>query len=149
MKNIFNVILAALIVTVLFTPIYTLAVSGAEAAERQALSADEGFSEVFDAIINYAIKIVFIVIGILVTKYVIPWLKEHNLYKIVTKAVEAAEKLAENSTIDKKKYVIGVLTSRGITVNAYVDALIEACVLELDRALKNVKKVPDKSGGVS
>jgi len=102
-----------------------------------------------EEIISYAVKIVFMLIGIIITTYIVPWLKEHNLYNTVVKAVEAAEKLSENSTIDKKKYVIGVLTSRGITVNAYVDALIEACVLELDRALKNVKKVPDKSGGVS
>lgn len=49
--------------------------------------------------------------------------------------VDAAEKWAENNNIDKKEWVISQLEGKGIDVNEYVDALIEAAVKELDIAL--------------
>lgn len=91
-------------------------------------------------IIDYAVKILFAVLGVLVTTYVVPWLKEKKLYAIVVQIVKAAEKLAENKEIDKKQYVIDILEGKGIAVDAYVDAIIEACVLELDSSLKKISE---------
>jgi len=92
-----------------------------------------------EQIIEYAVKLVFAILSVVVATYVVPWLKEKKLYNTIVQLVQAAEKLSENIEIDKKEYVIKILESKGIKVNAYVDALIEACVLELDAALGNVK----------
>jgi len=88
-----------------------------------------------EEIIGYAVKLVFAILSVIVATYVVPWLKEKKLYNTIMQLVQAAEKLSENIEIDKKEYVIKILESKGIKANAYVDALIEACVLELDAAL--------------
>lgn len=85
--------------------------------------------------IEAIVKIAFIVLSTVVTLYVVPWLKEKRLYDIVQKMVDAAEKWAETNEIDKKEWVICQLENKGIVVNDYVDALIEAAVKELDIAL--------------
>lgn len=85
--------------------------------------------------IELIVKIVFLVLSTVVTLYVVPWLKEKRLYDTVKKMVDAAEKWAETNNIDKKQWVISQLESKGITVNSYVEALIEAAVKELDIAL--------------
>lgn len=85
--------------------------------------------------IELIVKIVFLVLSTVVTLYVVPWLKEKRLYDTVKKMVDAAEKWAETNNIDKKQWVIAQLESKGITVNEYVEALIEAAVKELDIAL--------------
>lgn len=89
----------------------------------------------WELIIDLIVKIVFALLGGLVTVYVVPWLKEKNLYNTVEKMVWAAEKLNETNPIDKKAWVIAALESKGITVNKYVEALIESAVQELDIAL--------------
>ena len=56
------------------------------------------------------------------------------------KFVEAAEKQAEAGTIDKatkKRFVVELLESNGITVTPEINAFIEAAVKELDLAEKN------------
>lgn len=85
--------------------------------------------------IEAIVKIVFVILSTAVTLYVIPWLKEKRLYDTVQKMVDAAEKWAETNDIDKKQWVIDQLENKGIEVNTYVDALIEAAVKELDIAL--------------
>lgn len=85
--------------------------------------------------IELIVKIVFLVLSTVVTLYVVPWLKEKRLYDTVKKMVDAAEKWAETNNIDKKQWVIAQLESKGVTVNEYVEALIEAAVKELDIAL--------------
>lgn len=89
-----------------------------------------------ETIIDYGIKLIFAALSFIVITYLVPWLKEKKLYGIVMKLVEAAEKINENSTIDKKEYVLKILASKGITVTPYVEAIIEGCVKELDIALK-------------
>ena len=42
--------------------------------------------------IDTIVKIVFLVLGTVVTVYVVPWLKEKGLYDIVRKMVLGAEK---------------------------------------------------------
>lgn len=88
--------------------------------------------------IDTIVKIVFLVLGTVVTVYVVPWLKEKGLYDIVRKMVLGAEKWAETYDIDKKEWVIERLEARGIEVNDYVEALIESACEELDIAWANV-----------
>ena len=88
--------------------------------------------------IDTIVKIVFLVLGTVVTVYVVPWLKEKGLYDIVKKMVQGAEKWSETMDIDKKEWVIERLEARGIVVNNYVEALIESACEELDIAWANV-----------
>lgn len=90
-----------------------------------------------------ALRIICALIGILFTAVVVPWLKgsvipwmrEKQLYSIVQKFVQAAEKLAETGALertDKKKYVIGLLEKYGYKVDGETEAFIESAVKELD-----------------
>lgn len=88
--------------------------------------------------IDTIVRIVFLVLGTVVTMYVVPWLKERGLYDIVKKMVQGAEKWAETYDIDKKEWVIERLEARGIEVNDYVEALIESACEELDIAWAGV-----------
>lgn len=90
--------------------------------------------------IEAIVKIVFVILGAVVTLYVVPWLKEKRVYDTVKKMVDAAEKWAENNNINKKEWVIEKLEASGIDVNEYVEALIEAAVQELDIALGKKKE---------
>ncbi len=83
------------------------------------------------------VKLVFAAIGLLITYYLVPWLKEKKLYSTVTKLVRGAEKLAGSMQIgkgEKKSYVIEQLENLGVKITPFVEALIEAAVTELDLA---------------
>ena len=82
--------------------------------------------------ITLAVRILFLILSTVASVYVLPWLKEKHLHDVVYKMVSAAEKWSQTHEIDKKQWVIDRLTARGVNVNEYVDALIEACVEELD-----------------
>lgn len=97
--------------------------------------------------IDTIVKIVFLVLGTVVTVYVVPWLKEKGLYAIVKRLVQGAEKWAENNDIDKKEWVIERLEARGIKVNKYVEALIESACEELDLAWAQVVKATKETDG--
>ena len=105
-------------------------------------------NEVVTIVVNNLLEIVFAVLGASFTALVIPWLKdtglpwlkEKRLYSIVKKFVEAAEKQAEASTIDKatkKRFVVELLEANGFTVTPEINAFIEAAGKELDLAEKN------------
>ena len=98
---------------------------------------------IWNSILPNLLEIIITIISLVIARYVIPcikndlvpWLKEKRLYNIVKSFVQAAEKLAESGAItkgSKKAKVIELLESKGITVNATVDAFIESCVKELD-----------------
>lgn len=98
---------------------------------------------IMEAITPNIWEIIITIISLVVSCYVIPyikndlipWLKEKHLYNTVRNFVRAAEKLAESGVIpkaDKKDKVIELLESQGIDVNPMVDAIIESCVKELD-----------------
>ena len=96
-----------------------------------------------DEIITLSVRLIFAVIGVIITTYLIPWLKEKRLYVVVKTAVQAAEKLAESQQITKetkKAYVIDFLESKGIKVTYEVDVLIESCVEELDYLKETILK---------
>lgn len=79
-------------------------------------------------------QVVRIVVVALVAYHVVPWLKEKGLYMVVCNMVKGAEKWNKTHPIDKKAWVMERLEARGITVNEYVEALIEAACEELDLA---------------
>lgn len=93
------------------------------------------------------LQIVLALMGILLTAVVVPWLKgsaipwmkEKQLYSIVTKFVYAAEKLAETGAIDrskKKDYVVNLLKGKGYNITSETEAFIESAVKELDMAVE-------------
>lgn len=98
---------------------------------------------ILNVVTENVLDIIIAVISIVVSVYLIPliknelkpWLEEKRIYNLVKKFVEAAEKLAESGAIekvDKKTKVIELLESKGITVDAEIDAFIESAVKQLD-----------------
>lgn len=101
------------------------------------------FEILFDSIASNVFEIIATIITLLVSYYVvpfikndaIPWLKEKRIYEIIKQLVQAAEKMAESGAIakiDKKETVIKLLTEKGIVVTDEISALIESAVKELD-----------------
>ena len=97
----------------------------------------------FNSIASNVFEIIATIITLLVSYYVvpfikndaIPWLKEKRIYEIIKQLVQAAEKMAESGVIakvDKKDTVIKLLTEKGIDVTDEISALIESAVKELD-----------------
>lgn len=101
------------------------------------------FEIIWNAILPNILEIILTIISLIVSYYVIPyikrelipWLKEKHIYSIVKHFVQAVEKMAETGAINKttkKAKVIELLQSKGITVDSTVETLIESCVKELD-----------------
>lgn len=93
------------------------------------------------------LQVVCALIGVLLTAVVVPWLKtsaipwmkEKQLYSLVQKFVQAAEKLAETGVLerkDKKQYVVKLLEQNGYKANAEIEAFIESAVKELDMTMQ-------------
>lgn len=67
----------------------------------------------------------------------LPWLKEHRLYSLVRRLVQAAEKMYEYdecASNAKHDYVVNVLKSKGIEVTSEIEAYIDSAIEELDIA---------------
>lgn len=93
-------------------------------------------------IIPLAVKLVFAIIGVLLLRYILPWIKQQVWYSAIKWLVNAAEKLAESGQISaasKKKYVIRLMQLLKIPVNDFTSALIEAAVKELDMLEDKIK----------
>ncbi|MGN1047705.1 MAG: phage holin, LLH family [Eubacteriales bacterium] len=96
-------------------------------------------TEIITVLAEHLIEIVFAVLGIVISTYVVPWLKEKKLYDTVKITVRAAEKWAETHEIDKRSWVEEQLGTLGITITPLLSAMIESAVKELDTALGKVK----------
>ncbi len=91
--------------------------------------------------LSYIIKALFLALAGVLTFYVkttvVPWLKDKQLYSVVKRYVQAAEKLFSTGQLvsgaEKKKYVISLLESKGIACGPEIHALIESAVEELDQ----------------
>lgn len=101
----------------------------------------------YSEIASGILQIVCALIGILLTAVVVPWLKtsaipwmrEKQLYGLVKKFVQAAEKLAETGALereDKKNYVVNLLIQKGYHMSEETEAFIESAVKELDMAVE-------------
>ena len=108
-----------------------------------------------EILLNYIteniLEIILSIISLVVTYYIlpairedlVPWLKEKRLYSTVKKFVQAAEKLADAGTINKKdkpQYVIGLLEENGIAVNNTIKAFIESSCKEIDIVIGATKE---------
>lgn len=102
----------------------------------------------WEIIIDLVVKLAFALFGGIITIYVVPWLKEKNLYNTVKRMVQAAEKWNKTNPINKKEWVVGQLTAKGIAVNTYVEALIESAVQELDAAIAKGAETVDNDQGI-
>lgn len=100
-------------------------------------------NEIIKVLIENGLEVIIAIISIVVSYYIIPaikddlipFLQEKRLFNVVKNLVKAAEKMAESGVIekcDKKEKVIELLRKKGIQITDEVDALIEACVKELD-----------------
>lgn len=106
-------------------------------------------------IIPIAVRLVFAVIGFLLLRYILPWLKQQVWYSAIKWLVNAAEKLAESGQISKdykKQYVLRLMKLLKIPENDFTSALIEAAVKELDMLEDRIKDyiqddVPDLPEG--
>ena len=90
-------------------------------------------------------EIIVSVLSVIVSCFLIPWLKEklsaeklEKLVKWVKIAVEAAEQLyGSGAGQQKKEYVVSFLLSKGIVFDTNeVEAIIESAVLQLPEWLK-------------
>lgn len=88
-------------------------------------------------ILNYAIRIIVLVIG----TYSIDFVRKYKLEKWVRIAVNAAEQMADAGiiTVPKKQYVIDFINDKFkfAVSEAELDTLIEAMVKELNLLQKN------------
>lgn len=103
-------------------------------------------------IIPLAVKLVFAVIGVLLLRYILPWIKQQVWYSAIKWLVNAAEKLAESGQISKdykKQYVLRLMQLLKIPVNDFTSALIEAAVKELDMLEDKIKDYFDNESGDS
>ena len=99
--------------------------------------------EIIKLLLDHVIEIAFAIMGMFLTAYVLPWLKEKKLYDTVKIAVGAAEKWAQNHDIDKRAWVEDLLKSQGINVTPLISGMIESAVIELDAAFSKAKKSLD------
>lgn len=99
------------------------------------------FTAVFEIIVS--------ILSVIVSCFLIPWLKEklsaeklEKLVKWVKIAVEAAEQLyGSGKGQQKKEYVVSFLLSKGIVFDTNeVEAIIESAVLQLPEWLKTQLK---------
>lgn len=101
------------------------------------------YGEIASAILQIVCAMISILLAAVVVpwlkKSAIPWMKEKQLYGLVKKFVQAAEKLAETGILDresKKDYVVGLLVQKGYDVNDETEAFIESAVKELDMVIE-------------
>ena len=88
-------------------------------------------------IIIYAIGLVAMILGTLITMHVVPWLKDKHLYDVAVIAVEAAEALyGRGHGEEKLKAALDSLAKRGYDIESdrVIDA-VRAAWKELDQAM--------------
>lgn len=93
-------------------------------------------------ILNDVIYVVMALAVVVVTRYLVPYLKarltaaeQEGLIQLIENLVQAAEQLftAEKSGEQKKEYVINALTEKGVLITESVNAMIESAVYSLDK----------------
>lgn len=102
------------------------------------------YMEVATGVLRIICALIGVVLTAVITPWVktcaIPWMKDKQLYGLVQKFVQAAEKLSETGVLsnkDKKDYVVKLLTKKGYKVDAEIEAFIESAVKELDMTVDN------------
>lgn len=143
MKKIITMLLAIMLVVGIFAASVPTAYAAEASTEAPAPSGvtltvqtpDGGADTLVQQIVDTAMRLAALVILLLATRYVLPWMKEKGLYSTIQKFVQAAEKLAETGVIDKadkKEWVWALLERTGVKRTDKTDAMIESAVKELD-----------------
>lgn len=107
-------------------------------------------NEILDLVLSNVFEIIIGVISIVVSAYLVPliqkelkpWLEEKRIYNLISKFVEAAEKLAETGVIkktDKKQWVLNLLENNDIIIDEKISAFVESAVKQLDIVVDAVK----------
>ena len=105
--------------------------------------------QILEVVVSNVFEIILGVVSIIVSVYLIPliktelkpWLEEKRVYNLISKFVEAAEKLAETGVIqrvDKKAKVVELLKENGVEVTPTIEAFIESAVKQLDLVIDTV-----------
>lgn len=93
-------------------------------------------------ILNYALYIVMSLAVVVVTRYLVPYLKarlsaanQEELIHLIENLVQAAEQLfaGEKMGEQKKEYVVNALSEKGVLITESVNAMIESAVYSLDK----------------
>lgn len=93
-------------------------------------------------ILNYALYIVMSLAVVVVTRYLVPYLKarlsaanQEELIQLIENLVQAAEQLfaGEKMGEQKKEYVVNALSEKGVLITESVNAMIESAVYSLDK----------------
>lgn len=96
------------------------------------------------------LELALVAIGLVITRFLVPYLKEKytaekvkNVYDIIVKAVQAAEKIYQEhgQGLLKKEYVVDYIKKIGITLSEDdLNVLIESAVKTLDMVDAEIKK---------
>lgn len=93
-------------------------------------------------LLNYILYIIMSLAIVVVTRYLVPYLKarltaaeQEGLIQLIENLVQAAEQLftAEKSGEQKKEYVVNALSEKGVLITESVNAMIESAVYSLDK----------------
>jgi hypothetical protein len=84
--------------------------------------------------IDFIIEIILPVVSLLVSIYIIPWLKEKRVYEFVKSVVKATEQLSKTLNIDDKfKYAAEAIKKKFNLSDEDMERLIEAAVFEISK----------------
>ena len=93
-------------------------------------------------ILNYALYIIMSVAVVVVTRYLVPYLKsrlekdgQEQLIQLIENLVQAAEQIFSGKKMgeQKKEYVVSALAGKGIEITEPINAMIESAVYSLDK----------------
>lgn len=92
--------------------------------------------------INEILSIVFALVIVVISRYLIPYLKtrlekegQEQLVELIENLVKAAEQIftQAKSGEQKKEYVVNALSEKGVLITESVNAMIESAVYSLDK----------------
>lgn len=92
--------------------------------------------------INEILSIVFALVIVVISRYLIPYLKtrlekegQEQLVELIEALVQAAEQIYNGvkQGEQKKEYVVKALAAKGVEVTESVNAMIESAVYSLDK----------------
>ena len=93
-------------------------------------------------ILNNALYIIMSLAIVVVTRYLVPYLKsrlekdgQEQLIQLIENLVKAAEQIftQAKSGEQKKEYVVNALSEKGVLITESVNAMIESAVYSLDK----------------
>lgn len=84
--------------------------------------------------IDFIIDIILPVVSLIVSTYIIPWLKEKRVYEFVKSVVKATEQLSKTLNIDDKfEYAATAIKKKFNLSDEDIKRLIEAAVFEISK----------------